>query len=126
TANAVSRLTLKQTPDRDLVLERNGSPKTTFRREFRRPGLGPAERRWPGLPPVPRCQPPPTGWPSNGPKNRTSTEKTPIGRTVRPTSERLPRAGAEPEIGRATCRGRVEATGPSDLSGTKRNPESHM
>src|SRR5690606_4373432 len=39
--DAVSRLTLKQTPDRDLVLERNGSPKTTFRREFRRPGLGP-------------------------------------------------------------------------------------
>src|SRR5690606_35698004 len=69
--DAVSRLTLKQTPDRDLVLERNGIPKTSSRREFRRPGLGPAERRWPGLPPVPRCQPPPAGWPTNRPKNRT-------------------------------------------------------
>src|SRR5690606_36209778 len=39
--DAVSRLTLKQTPDRDLVLERNGSPKTTSRREFRSPGPGP-------------------------------------------------------------------------------------
>src|SRR5690606_8006865 len=38
---AVFRLARKQPPERDIMLERNGSPKTTFRREFRRPGLGP-------------------------------------------------------------------------------------
>src|SRR5690606_7399616 len=87
---------------------------------------GRAARPRPGLPPVPRCQPPPTGWPTNGPKNRTSTQKTPIGRTVRPTSERLPRAGAEPGPLCGISASPEEATGPRHLSGTKWNPESHL
>src|SRR5690606_15169140 len=38
---AVFRLARKQPPERDIMMERNGSPKTTSRREFRRPDLGP-------------------------------------------------------------------------------------
>src|SRR5690606_5840670 len=38
---AVSRLARKQPPERDIMLARNGSLKTTCRRGFRRPALGP-------------------------------------------------------------------------------------